>query len=90
VVVVVALLAARAAYPFAPARQSGAPGSEVTTASGLRYVDLVEGTGPSPRPGQGTRVRYTGTLEDGTKFDSSRDKGQPYEFVIGRGKVIKG
>jgi peptidylprolyl isomerase len=89
-VVIVALAAAGAAYLFAPARRSGQAGAEVTTASGLRYVDLVEGTGPSPRPGQSTTVHYTGTLEDGTKFESSRDKGRPYEFIIGRGNVIKG
>jgi len=64
--------------------------SEVTTASGLRYVDLVAGTGPSPRPGQTVTVHYTGTLESGAKFDSSRDRGTPFEFVIGQRKVIKG
>jgi FKBP-type peptidyl-prolyl cis-trans isomerase len=64
--------------------------SEVTTASGLRYVDLVEGTGPQPQPGQTVSVHYTGTLESGVKFGSSRDSGTPLEFVIGEGKVIKG
>lgn len=63
---------------------------EVTTPSGLRYVDLTVGTGPSPQPGQTVSVHYTGTLESGRKFDSSRDRGQPFEFVIGRGQVIKG
>ena len=62
----------------------------VKTPSGLRYIDLVEGDGPSPQPGQMTTVHYTGTLENGTKFDSSVDRGQPYEFPIGRGRVIKG
>ena len=66
-------------------------GQEVKTASGLRYVDLVAGTGPSPQPGQTVSVHYTGTLESGAKFDSSRDPGKkPLEFVIGRGDVIKG
>jgi ketosteroid isomerase-like protein len=46
-------------------------GSEVTTASGLKYIDLVVGTGPSPKPGQRVTVHYTGTLTDGKKFDSS-------------------
>lgn len=64
--------------------------TEVTTASGLRYVDLVEGSGPSPRPGQTLSVHYTGTLEDGTKFDSSYDRGRQFEFRIGTGSVIKG
>lgn len=65
-------------------------GKQVTTASGLKYVDAVEGTGPSPRTGQTVKVHYTGKLENGTKFDSSVDRGEPFEFVIGVGKVIKG
>jgi len=66
------------------------PPSEVTTPSGLKYVDLVIGTGESPKPGQMVTVHYTGTLENGTKFDSSVDRGQPYTFPIGLGRVIKG
>jgi peptidylprolyl isomerase len=62
----------------------------VTTDSGLQYTDLVEGTGDSPKSGQKVTVHYTGTLEDGTKFDSSRDRGQPFDFKIGVGQVIKG
>lgn len=62
----------------------------VTTASGLQYTDVVEGTGDSPEPGQLVTVHYTGTLPDGTKFDSSRDRGQPFKFKIGVGQVIKG
>ena len=62
----------------------------MTTESGLEYEDIEEGTGPSPRPGDRVRVHYTGTLTDGTKFDSSRDRNQPFTFVIGRGQVIKG
>jgi FKBP-type peptidyl-prolyl cis-trans isomerase len=65
-------------------------GEEITTPSGLRYVDLVVGAGESPKPGQMVTVHYTGTLEDGTKFDSSVDRGQPFNFPIGVGKVIKG
>ena len=60
------------------------------TPSGLQYEDTVEGTGPSPAAGQTVKVHYTGTLTDGTKFDSSRDRGQPFSFQIGVGQVIKG
>lgn len=63
---------------------------EVTTTSGLKYIDEVVGTGASPKPGQNVTVHYTGTLENGTKFDSSVDRGQPYSFRIGTGAVIKG
>jgi hypothetical protein len=66
------------------------PPGTVTTASGLKYLDLVSGSGPSPMPGQTAVVHYTGTLTDGTKFDSSVDRGQPFEFQIGVGRVIKG
>jgi hypothetical protein len=65
-------------------------GGEVTTTSGLKYIDEVVGTGESPKPGRTVRVHYTGTLADGTKFDSSVDRGQPYEFPLGVGRVIKG
>jgi FKBP-type peptidyl-prolyl cis-trans isomerase len=63
-----------------------APGTE----SGLKYTDEVVGTGASPSPGKTVAVHYTGTLQDGTKFDSSRDRGTPFEFKIGMGEVIKG
>ncbi|MBI4469661.1 MAG: FKBP-type peptidyl-prolyl cis-trans isomerase [Acidobacteria bacterium] len=65
-------------------------GKQVTTPSGLKYVDLVEGTGASPKVGQTVVVHYTGTLEDGKKFDSSVDRAEPFEFPIGVGRVIKG
>ncbi len=69
---------------------SVAPGTEVTTASGLKYGDVVVGSGASPKPGQNVTVHYTGTLENGTKFDSSVDTGKPYTFRIGMGTVIRG
>ena len=62
----------------------------VTTTSGLQYVDETVGTGESPSKGQTVVVHYTGTLEDGSKFDSSRDRNQPFSFKIGVGQVIKG
>jgi hypothetical protein len=91
-IIVAALLAAGLLYYFTRGKGKGsaAPGNEVTTASGLKYVELKEGDGPSPQPGQTVVVNYTGTLEDGTKFDSSLDNGKPLSFPIGRGSVIKG
>lgn len=62
----------------------------VTTPSGLEYIDLVPGTGPVAQPGQTATVHYTGWLLDGKKFDSSRDRGQPFSFPLGGGQVIKG
>jgi FKBP-type peptidyl-prolyl cis-trans isomerase len=56
----------------------------------LKYIDLKVGQGPAPRAGQTVRVHYTGWLTDGTKFDSSVDSGQPFEFVLGEGRVIRG
>lgn len=65
-------------------------GRNVTMPSGLHVEDLKEGTGVSPRPGQQVKVHYTGWLTDGKKFDSSVDRGTPFEFIIGKGQVIKG
>jgi peptidylprolyl isomerase len=62
----------------------------IETASGLGYVEIVEGTGARPQPGDSVRVHYTGWLKSGEKFDSSVDRGQPLVFQIGRGQVIKG
>jgi peptidylprolyl isomerase len=62
----------------------------VTTPSGLKYTELKVGTGATPKKGQTITVHYVGTLENGTKFDSSRDADKPFEFAIGTGSVIKG
>jgi peptidylprolyl isomerase len=59
-----------------------------TTASGMKFIDLKAGKGARPHAGQTAIVHYTGTFPDGKKFDSSRDRGQPFEFVLGRHKVI--
>ena len=71
-------------------QKGSAMGNEVSTPSGLKYIDQVVGTGASPTPGQTVTVHYTGWLEDGTKFDSSYDHGGPVPFPIGVGRVIKG
>lgn len=60
------------------------------TPSGLKYADEVVGTGAQPKKGQMVVVHYTGTLNNGQKFDSSRDRNEPFEFVLGAGQVIKG
>lgn len=75
---------------IADTSSSSTSNTMVTTESGLQYEDLVEGTGAMPQAGQSVAVHYTGTLEDGTKFDSSLDRGKPFSFRIGVGQVIKG
>jgi peptidylprolyl isomerase len=60
------------------------------TRSGLKYTILKAGTGAKPKPGQEVFVHYTGTLTNGKKFDSSRDKGTPFSFKVGAGQVIPG
>lgn len=62
----------------------------VTTASGLKYIDVVVGKGAAPVAGKQVKVHYTGTLENGKKFDSSVDRNEPFSFVIGVGQVIPG
>src|SRR5436190_7894262 len=62
----------------------------VTTASGLQYEDLQEGTGTAAKSGDAVEVHYTGWLTDGTKFDSSVDRGRPFSFPLGKGQVISG
>jgi len=63
----------------------------VTTKSGLKYEDLVVGTGPSPKAGQTVVVKYLGTFQDGTKFDASADHGDgTFPFTVGVGQVIPG
>jgi peptidylprolyl isomerase len=62
----------------------------ITTASGLQYIEIEKGTGPAPLPGQVVVVNYRGTLEDGTVFDNSYDRGEPFQFALGRGMVIPG
>jgi hypothetical protein len=89
------LLVADATLPEVPATIAGNNMTDntektVTTDSGLKYVELKEGNGATPKTGETVVVHYTGTLEDGTKFDSSRDRNSPFQFKIGVGQVIKG
>ncbi len=62
----------------------------IETATGLGYVEIVEGSGARPKPGDTVSVHYTGWLKSGQKFDSSVDRGEPFVFPIGKGRVIKG
>jgi FKBP-type peptidyl-prolyl cis-trans isomerase FkpA len=64
--------------------------STVTTESGLKYEDIVEGSGAEAVAGKTVSVHYTGWLTDGQKFDSSKDRNDPFAFVLGGGMVIKG
>jgi FKBP-type peptidyl-prolyl cis-trans isomerase len=60
------------------------------TASGLGYKIIQQGNGKKPEKGKNVKVHYKGSLEDGKVFDSSYDRGQPFEFPLGMGRVIKG
>jgi FKBP-type peptidyl-prolyl cis-trans isomerase len=65
-------------------------GNMITTQTGLQYQDLVIGNGAEAVAGKSVTVHYTGTLQDGTKFDSSVDRNQPFTFTLGAGQVIPG
>jgi len=90
IAIVIVLALAGSAIAYLIMQRAGKAEPEVTTASGLKYTDLVQGTGATPQKGQTVTVHYTGTLENGKKFDSSRDRGTPADFRIGVGQVIKG
>jgi peptidylprolyl isomerase len=60
------------------------------TANGVTWEVIKEGTGASPKQGDSVSVHYTGWLEDGTKFDSSTDRNEPFSYRYGRGQVIQG
>ena len=77
------------ATTYAPELNVNLDGMEETD-SGLRYEVLKAGTGAVVQPGQTAVVHYTGWLPDGTKFDSSRDRGEPFGFPVGAGQVIQG
>jgi peptidylprolyl isomerase len=79
-----------AALIVVPAFATQESKKSVTTPSGLKYVDVVVGKGASPTAGKQVKVHYTGTLENGKKFDSSVDRKEPFSFIIGVGQVIQG
>jgi peptidylprolyl isomerase len=89
--------ASAAAHASASATKAAASATGVTalknpttTPSGLKYEDEVVGTGAAATNGKKVSVHYVGTLLNGTKFDSSRDRGQPFTFTLGQGQVIAG
>ncbi len=90
-VLVVGLAAACLTRGTAPRIEAGEKkGKTMTTESGLKYEDTKEGTGKAAAKGNTVEVHYTGWLTDGTKFDSSKDRGKPFRFPLGGGQVIKG
>jgi len=90
--------AAPTAVGAAPATTGAAPAAPtkldesqiITTPSGLKYADLTTGSGAEATPGKQVSVHYTGWLTNGTKFDSSLDRGEPFTLQLGSGSVIKG
>jgi hypothetical protein len=74
----------------APANWCTNPGPVRTLEGGMKVLDCAIGTGEEAKAGMAVKVQYTGTLEGGTKFDSSYDRGTPFQFTLGTGMVIKG
>src|SRR5206468_3511521 len=92
-VVLCALASASTAAPHDDKNKDKADVKEkqwVTTATGLKYLDEKAGTGATVKAGDAVDVHYTGTFKDGKKFDSSKDRGQPFTVTVGAGRVIKG
>lgn len=73
---------------YKPASAKTVMAKSVTLPDGLKYTEVKVGKGPMPRAGQTAVVHYTGTFLNGKKFDSSRDRGQPFTFVLGTHGVI--
>jgi peptidylprolyl isomerase len=94
IVVLVLVVALAAFFAFQKSKTktttSTGDGNMITTQSGLQYQDVVVGTGAEAVVGKSVTVHYTGTLQDGTKFDSSVDRNQPFTFTLGAGEVIPG
>ena len=87
---IVALVALSMGGPIMAQGEQTGSAAEVTTASGLKYIDVVVGTGKEAARGTLATVHYTGWLTNGKKFDSSVDRRDPFSFPIGAGQVIRG
>ncbi|MDP9309654.1 MAG: FKBP-type peptidyl-prolyl cis-trans isomerase [Chloroflexota bacterium] len=81
---------AAASSAAAVAAPQASVGGGITTSSGLQYIEVAPGNGPAPQPGDVVSVHYTGMLTDGTVFDSSRERNEPFQFPLGQGRVIPG
>ncbi len=88
--VLAGIATAQAAGPASTPRSAGDIPKLTTTSSGLKYADLVVGAGPELKKGMRVLVDYEAWLADGTKFDSSYDRREPFSFKIGDGQVIQG
>ena len=84
---ILVVLAFLLVYLTGPMTEGGGGGEAVKE---LKIEDLKVGTGPEAKLGDTVKVHYTGTLKNGTKFDSSYDHDKPFEFTLGAGEVIKG
>ena len=89
-VMVLGLMTAHANADEQNTDQKKSEGNVMKTDSGLEYIIIEEGQGEKPKTGQKVKVHYTGKLEDGSVFDSSVKRGEPIEFTLGVGQVIKG
>jgi FKBP-type peptidyl-prolyl cis-trans isomerase FkpA len=90
IVILLIMAAAGLTWMLISGSNKGLDGEFTTTRSGLMYKDVKVGTGREAKAGDTVTVHYTGRLEDGTKFDSSVDRDEPFPFPLGAGKVIKG
>ena len=86
-IIVLIIAVAASAVAYVVANRNGQAGNEITTESGMRYVDLKVGDGATPRMGQRVRVHYIGRLENGTEFENSYNQGPPVEFNVGPGLI---
>lgn len=86
-IIVLIVAVAASAVVYVVANRNGQAGNEVTTETGMRYVDLKVGDGATPQMGQRVRVHYIGKLQNGTEFENSYNQGPPVEFNVGPGLI---